>query len=62
MFKITKTTGKLIEDVHEGKNIWMSESEYKNLENVFASFDEMIEVVDSKKLIYLDRTKIVSSY
>lgn len=62
VFKITDTKGELIKDVPEGKNIWMTEKEYRKLKNVFGTFDEMIEVIDSKKLIYIDRIKFVDSY
>lgn len=62
VFKIDNVQGELKEAVHEGKNIWMTEDEYKKLDNVFATFDEMTEVVDSKKLLYIDRVKIVESY
>lgn len=62
VFKITNTKGELIVDVPEGKNIWMSEKEFKKLNNTFATFDENAEVLDSKKLVYLDRTRFVDSY
>lgn len=62
VFKITETKGNLIADVPEGKNIWMTEKEYRKLKNVFGTFDEMIEVIDSEKLVYIDRTKVVDSY
>lgn len=62
VFKITETNGNLITDVPEGKNIWMTEREYRKLKNVFGTFDEMIEVIDGEKLVYIDRTKIVDSY
>lgn len=39
-----------------------SEEEYRKLKNVFASFDELVEVINSKKFIYIDRVKIVENY
>ncbi len=62
VFKITETKGDLIVRVPEGKNIWMTEKEYRKLKNVFGTFDEMVEVIDSQKLVYIDRIKVVDSY
>lgn len=62
VFKITDIKGDLIVDVPEGKNIWMTEKEYRSLKNTFATFEEMVEVVNSKKLVYTDRVKFVETY
>lgn len=62
VYKIENTKGKLKEKIPEGENIWMTEKQYRALENVFATFDEMIEVINSPKLIYLDSTRFVESY
>lgn len=62
VFKITETKGNLIVRVPEGKNIWMTEKEYRKLKNVFGTFNEMVEVIDSQKLVYIDRIKVVDSY
>jgi 8-oxo-dGTP pyrophosphatase MutT (NUDIX family) len=62
IFKVTDTKGELKKKVTEGENVWMDESEYRKLKNVFASYDEVIEVIDSKKLVYADRVKTVDSY
>jgi ADP-ribose pyrophosphatase YjhB (NUDIX family) len=62
IFKATNTKGKLKKKVTEGENVWMDEGEYRKLKNVFASYDEVIEVIDSKKLVYADRVKTVDSY
>lgn len=62
IFRVTDTKGKLKKKVTEGENIWMDEAEYRNLENVFATYDEVMEVLKSKKLVYIDRTKVVESY
>ena len=62
VFKIENTKGELKIDVPEGKNIWMTENEYKELNNTFASFKEVVEVIYSKKLVCFDQVKIVDSY
>ena len=62
VYKIENVSGQLKERVPEGENVWMNEKEYRGLKNVFATFDEIKEVLDSKKLIYLDRTKVVEEY
>ena len=46
----------------EGENIWMSEKEFRKLKNVFATWDEMIEVIESKTLVYVERPRFVESY
>ncbi|TSC83503.1 MAG: putative NUDIX hydrolase [Microgenomates group bacterium Gr01-1014_16] len=62
VYKIENTKGELKAKVPEGENIWMTEKQYRALDNVFATFDETIEVLDSPKLVYLDRTRFVESY
>lgn len=62
VYRIDNPKGDLKEKVPEGENIWMSEKEYRKLKNVFADFDEVIEVINGKKLVYIDRTKFVESY
>lgn len=62
VYRIDNPKGELKEKVLEGENIWMNEKEYRKLKNVFADFDEVIEVINGKKLVYIDRTKFVGSY
>jgi 8-oxo-dGTP pyrophosphatase MutT (NUDIX family) len=62
VFRVHNVKGKLIERVLEGKNIWMSEKEYRKLKNVFATIDEVIETTNSKSLTYIDRVRIVDEY
>lgn len=62
VFRVDDTKGDLKEKVQEGENIWMSERQFRKLKNVFATFDEMTAVINSKKLVYLERTKFVESY
>ncbi|OGM08948.1 hypothetical protein A2Z67_06485 [Candidatus Woesebacteria bacterium RBG_13_36_22] len=62
VFRVQNLKGKLKEVVPEGKNIWMSEAEYRKLKNVFATVDEVMEVTNSKTLIYIDRIRIVEEY
>ena len=40
----------------------MYENDYRKLKNVFATFDEMEEVVNSKNLVYVDRKVVVNEY
>ena len=61
-FRVTNTKGKLKKIVPEGKNIWMDEVEFRKHKNVFATYDEMEEVTKSKKLLYIERPRIVESY
>jgi 8-oxo-dGTP pyrophosphatase MutT (NUDIX family) len=62
VFRIDNISGILKERVPEGKNIWMTEEKYRKLKNVFATADEMMEAVNSKKLFYIDRPRIVDTY
>lgn len=62
VYKIENTKGVLMETVKEGKNIWMSEKEFRKLKETFATYEEISEVIDSKKFIYLERKWIVDSY
>lgn len=62
VFRIENTKGELKVDVPEGKNIWMTEKEYRKLNNSFASFDEVVEVINSNRLVYLDRIRFVDTY
>lgn len=62
VYRIENTKGELKEDVMEGKNIWLTEKAFRALPNTFATFEEMTEVIDSDKFVYVERTKIVDSY
>lgn len=62
VFKVDNLKGTLKEKVPEGENIWMTEKEYRKLKNIFATFDEVVDVINSKKLIYIDRVKFVDTY
>lgn len=62
IYKVTKPEGNLKESIEEGKNIWMTEKEYRKLNNTFATFDEVKEVLNSKKVIYVERKRFVDNY
>jgi len=62
VYKAEDTRGKLREKVPEGENIWMTEKEFRRIKNVFATMDEVLEVINSKKLLYIDRIRVVESY
>ncbi len=62
VFRVENTTGVLKEKVEEGENIWMKEKEIRKIKNIFATFEEMVEVINGKTLVYIERTKTVSSY
>ena len=62
VYKIDKVKGILKEKVPEGENIWMTEKKYRSLKNVFATVDEMLEVINSDNLIYIDRKIVVNNY
>ncbi len=62
VFVINNTSGDLKVKVPEGKNVWMDENKFKKLKNTFSTFEEIIEVIDSKKILYIDRKRVVDSY
>ncbi|KKQ98567.1 MAG: NUDIX hydrolase [Candidatus Woesebacteria bacterium GW2011_GWB1_39_12] len=62
VYRVDNVKGKLKKLVPEGRNIWMSEKEYRKLKNVFATVDEVIEIVNSKTLLYIDRPRVVEEY
>jgi 8-oxo-dGTP pyrophosphatase MutT (NUDIX family) len=62
VFRIDNVKGELKTRVPEGENIWMTETKYRKLKNVFATADEMMQAVNSKKLFYIERPRIVDSY
>ena len=61
-YLIENTKGKFIKEVEEGKNLWVTEKEYRKIKNKFATFDELEEVLGSKKLVYVEREWVVDSY
>jgi len=62
VYRVDNIKGKLKDKVPEGENIWMSEEDFRNLVRVFATFDEVVEVINSKSLVYIDRTRFIESY
>lgn len=40
----------------------MDENKFIKLKNTFATFEEIIEVIDGKKIVYIDRKRIVNEY
>ncbi|MBN1168346.1 NUDIX hydrolase [Candidatus Woesebacteria bacterium] len=62
VYKVNSLKGKLKKKVEEGENIWMTESEYRKLKNVFATVDEVLEEFESPTLQYIDKIKIVDEY
>lgn len=62
VFRIDNPKGKLKVNVPEGKNMWMDEDRFIKLKNTFATFEEIIEVIDGKKIVYIDRKRIVNEY
>lgn len=62
VFRVDDVTGELKEKVPEGANIWMTEKEFRKLKNTFSTFDEMVEVINGKMLVYIDRRKFVEEY
>lgn len=62
VFRVDNTTGDLKSKVEEGENVWMSESEIRKIDHLFASFDEMVEVINGKSLVFFNRDRTVDSY
>ena len=62
VFRVLNVKGELKVRVPEGKNIWMSGKQFKKLKNVFATYEEMEEITKTKRLLYIDRPRIVESY
>ncbi len=62
IYWVENPTGELKTKVPEGENIWMTEEEFKRLDHVFASFEEMMEVKNAKSLVYIERVRYVDSY
>ena len=62
VYRVDNTQGELRERVEEGENIWMTEKEIRKIKYVFASFDEMVKVINGKKVAVLNRDRIVDSY
>lgn len=61
-YLITNLQGDLMEEIEEGRNIWMTEAKFRQQENTFASFDELAEVLDSDSVVYVERNWVVDSY
>ncbi|MEK7169026.1 MAG: NUDIX domain-containing protein [Patescibacteria group bacterium] len=57
IYKVDNISGKFKKKTKYGENIWMSESEIRELKRVFASFDEMNKFNNSTELIYIDKIK-----
>ena len=62
MYRVEYVKGRLKRKVPEGENIWMMEEKIRKIENIFATFDEMTEVLESKHLVYIERPRFVSEY
>ena len=62
VFKVENIKGELQEQVEGGENIWMTEKEYRKLKNVFATVDEVLEILNAKSLLYVDRPRFVEEY
>lgn len=62
VYRVDNAKGNFQEKVPEGENIWMTEKKYRSLKNVFATFDEVIDVINGKNLVYIDRIKFVDNY
>lgn len=62
VYKIENTKGELKATVPEGENLWMTEKQYRALKNVFATFDETAEVLNSPALVYQERPRFVDTY
>lgn len=62
VYKVENAKGEFKEKIPEGENIWMTEKEYRSLKNVFATLDEVIDVINGKNIVYVDRAKFVDSY
>ncbi len=61
-FLVKNTKGKLLKEVEEGKNMWVTEKEYRKIKNMFATFDEIEEVISSNRMVYVEREWVVDSY
>jgi len=62
VYRVEYVKGRLKRKVPEGENIWMMEEKIRKIENIFATFDEMTEVLESKHLVYIERPRFVSEY
>ena len=62
VYRVDNIKGDLIEKVPEGENMWVTEKEYRMLKNTFGTFENLKEVLNTKKLIYRERVKTVDTY
>lgn len=62
VYRVDNVKGTFKEKVTEGENIWMTEKEYRAIKNVFATVDEVLEMVNGKNFVYIDRPRFVESY
>jgi ADP-ribose pyrophosphatase YjhB (NUDIX family) len=62
VYKIENLTGDLKVHVPEGENLWMTAKEIKPIKNIFATYNEMAEILNSKTLVYIERPRMVEEY
>ncbi|MEK9200764.1 MAG: NUDIX domain-containing protein [Patescibacteria group bacterium] len=62
IYRVDNVKGELIEKMEDGENIWMTETDYRKLPHVFASFEVMERAVLGKELVYEERKEIVDEY
>jgi 8-oxo-dGTP pyrophosphatase MutT (NUDIX family) len=62
IYRVTNTTGTLVESFPGGKNMWLVKEEIKKLPDLYDGVDESIEVVDKGVLVFIEKKYIVSKY
>lgn len=62
VYRVDDVQGTLKEKVEEGENLWMTKKEIKKLKNVFASFEEMYEVLESQEVLILRGDRTLEKY
>lgn len=62
LFFITNVQGQLIEQLEEGINKWMTESEFSTLDKTFGSWKSMVEEYNAPELFFKDIVKTRENY
>jgi len=62
VFRADNILGELKVKVEEGENIWMTKKEYKKLKHVFATFEDMETIMNSKNLVFQNKDRVVDSF
>lgn len=62
VFRIENCNGNIIQQFEGGKNVWLTEKEINNLDDLFGDFNKILKMLKQKEIVFIEEKYKVERY